>query len=128
MAHAKLVLPPPTNRSLSREFAAFVAAVVCTVSVVEAGALLRITTEVVLVPPAPKEHVGGETGLAIVAVTVQDTLTRPINPPTGVRVIVAVLPVVAPALRLMFPLLERLKDPVGVAGITVIEMLAEVPL
>jgi hypothetical protein len=43
------------------------------------------------------------------AVTAQVSVTVPVNELPGVTVIVAVLPVVAPGLTLMLPLLERLK-------------------
>jgi hypothetical protein len=41
--------------------------------------------------------------------TAQVSATLPVNEFAGVTVIVAVLPVVAPGLKVMFPLLERVK-------------------
>ena len=50
--------------------------------------------------------------------TAQVRLTAPVNPLDGVAVIVDVLPVVAPAVMLMLPLLVRAKLGTG-AGVTV---------
>jgi hypothetical protein len=56
-------------------------------------------------------HVG--TLVPVVGVTAQVNATAPVNPPPGVTVIVDVLPVVAPAITVIAPLLLRATD--GVA-------------
>jgi hypothetical protein len=72
-----------------------------------------------------KLHVAGlvaPVGLA----TTQVRLTAPVNPFDGVAVIVDVLPVVAPAVMLMLPLLVRAKlgsDAVATATVTALDVL-----
>jgi hypothetical protein len=51
------------------------------------------------------EQVGGSFGLVIDVVTAQVRVTLPVKPPPGVTVIVDVLPVVAPAVTEILPLL-----------------------
>ena len=53
-------------------------------------------------------------------VTAHERLTAPVRPFEGVTVMVAVLPVVAPAMKLMLPLLESAKLGTG-AAVTVTE-------
>jgi len=54
-------------------------------------------------------HVAGLVGLAGVLVIAQVRFTTPVNPPAGVKVICAVLPVVAPAGKLSGPLFVSAK-------------------
>ena len=58
--------------------------------------------------------------------TAQESEIAPVNPLTGVTVMVAVLPVVAPGATLMFPLPVRLKPaaPAGAVTITFATVLA----
>ena len=103
--------------SLGRVNAAVVVEVVVTLSVeVCAVAPLRVT-EV-----GERVHVAG--WLAAVGVTAQVRATAPLNPPDPVALMVAVLPVVAPALTVMLPLLLSAK--LGEAAETVTVTAAEV--
>ena len=83
---------------------------VLTVSVAVCADELVIDTE------AGTLHVAGS--LAAVGVITQLRLTVPVNPPDGVTIIVDVLPVVAPGLTLMLPLLLR-ANVGGTAAVTV---------
>lgn len=91
---------PPPRKNFSRGLLAELVldAVVATVSVDVAAVVPVIVIGEVTV------HVGGSFGLVIDVVTAQVIFTPPVNPPDGVTVIVAVLPVVAPAVTAMFPL------------------------
>lgn len=64
-------------------------------------------------------HVAGLTGLERLVVTTHVRVTEPVNEFAGVTVMVAVFPVVAPALVLRVPLLlsEKLLLPVSPAGV-----------
>ena len=98
---------------------------VFTVSVAVCADELVIDTE------AGTLHVAGS--LAAVGVITQVRLTKPVNPPDGIMVIVDVLPVVAPGLTLMLPLLLRANvgdaTPVTVTFTVVVRIiLAEVPV
>jgi hypothetical protein len=75
------------------------------VSVPLAGDALEIVTGEV----EPKENVGGSLELEGLAVREAVRVTLPVNPPLGVAVIVAALPVVAPGFIVMVPLFESAK-------------------
>ena len=60
-----------------------------------------------------KLRVGGTTAPLGLVVTTAVRATLPVKPPVGVRVIVEVFPVVAPAVTLMLPLLLSVKLGVG---------------
>lgn len=79
------------------------AAVEFTVSVADAAAVP------VMLTLAGMLHVGGSLGLAMLVVTAQLRLTAAANPPEGVTVMVAVLPVTAPGATVKFPLLLNAK-------------------
>jgi hypothetical protein len=106
---AKAADPLPKKKSLSgRTDLLLVVAVVSAVNVVVAAVVPVMLTEVE-VPPVPKEQVAGLVALATPLVTAQVRLTWPVNPPEGITLIVEVLPVVAPGLMVMFPLLLSVK-------------------
>jgi hypothetical protein len=89
-------------RGLGWTIAELVAAVVVTVSV-----------EVCAVAPLMVREVGENAqvagSLAAAGAMTQVNATAPVNPPEGVAVIVAVLPVVAPGSTVMLPLLVSVK-------------------
>jgi len=82
--------------------AALVAAVVMIVSVEVCAVAPEIVTDV-----GERLHVAGS--LAAVGLTAQLKLTAPLNPFAPVVLIVDLLPIVAPGLTVMFPLLLRAK-------------------
>lgn len=88
------------------------------------AAVVTITVSVAAVVPAMLTdfediaQVAGLDGL-LVLVTTQLRLTAPVKPPDGVRVMVEVLPLVAPAVTVMLPLLLSAMDGVDDAGIMV---------
>ena len=84
-------------------FCALLPAVVVTVRVAAAAAVPVMFTD------AGRPQVGTLTGLEMLVVTAQERFTVPVKPLAGVKVIVAVLPVVAPGATVMEPLLLRLK-------------------
>ena len=74
---------------------------------VELSVSVAVTAEVLLMVTGEDTlHVGG---VPVVGVTAQVRATDPVKPPTGVTVIVEVLPVVAPASTAMLPLLATMK-------------------
>ena len=81
---------------------------------------VAVCTEVSLIVTEVGErlHVGSLTGFETLVVTVQESETEPVNEFDGVTEMVDVLPVVAPAVTLIAPLLlrEKLVVPVVVAG------------
>jgi hypothetical protein len=88
------------------------AAVVLTVKVAVCAAVLPTATDVGML------HVMGS--LAAVGVIAQLKLTVPVNPPDGVTLIVAVLPVVAPRDTVILPLLVRAKLPMPLEGVAMV--------
>lgn len=100
---------PPAIPNSSGLLCALVPAVVLTVKVAVAAAVLAMLTE------AGRLHVGALTGFAMLVDTAQARFTCPVKPLAGVTEMAAVLPVVAPAATAMEPPLLRLKLPgVGV--------------
>jgi hypothetical protein len=97
--------------------AVLVAAVVVIVSVEVCAVAPEMVTEV-----GERLHIAGS--LAAVGLTAQLRLTTPLNPFDPVVLIVDVLLVVAPGLRVMFPLLVRAKPGCGGAAVTVTSTIA----
>jgi hypothetical protein len=100
-----VIRPPGKERGLrEKPSAALEGAVVFTVNVAVEGPSppMIVTEEGIL-------QVGGSTGLGMLVLTAQLRFTRPRKLPEGVAVIVIVLPVVAPGVTVIFPLLLRLK-------------------
>ena len=91
---------------------------------VVAAVVVRVSEEVCAVVPLIVTEAGESAqvaeSLAAAGVMAQVRATAPVNPPEGVTLIVEVLPVVAPGLAVMFPLLVRAKLGGG-AAVTVIE-------
>jgi hypothetical protein len=90
-------------RRLRRTSAALVAAVVVTVRLADPAEEPVILTGLV----EPKLKVGGSLAPVGLAVSAAVSATLPKKPPLGVTVIVDVLPVVAPGLTMILPLLVR---------------------
>lgn len=88
-------------------------AVVLTVSVAVAAAPPLTVTDV------GRLQVGGSVGFTTAVVTAHERFTCPVNPFVGVIVIVAVLPVDAPGLTVIVPLLLRLNPAGGAVPVTV---------
>lgn len=90
-------------------------------SAVVAGVVLMVNTSVCAVVPlmvtdaVARPHVGGSTAPEGEVVIAQVIATAPVNPPYGVAVIVEVLPVVAPGITAILPLLVRAK--LGTGGV-----------
>jgi hypothetical protein len=84
-----------------------------------AAVVLTVKVTVCADAPVTLTDVGVREQLAAafdaVGVMAQERLTVPVNPPDGVTEIVDVLPVVAPLVTVMLPLLLRAKVPVGAA-------------
>jgi hypothetical protein len=91
---------------------AALAAVVASVSVAVAALPLIVTDEGML-------HVGVSTGFVMLVVTAHDKLTCPVNPFDGVTVTTAVLPLVAPGLTVIAPLLLNVKPATAEEPVTV---------
>ena len=100
------MVPPPAYQGIPPAFrwskAAVVAAVVVRVSADVPAVVLLIVTEA-------GESAQAAGSLAAVGAMAQVRATAPVNPPDGVTLIVDVLPVVAPGLTVMLPLLVRAK-------------------
>ena len=103
--HAKLE-PPAAYQGiplrLGRSNAAVVAAVVATVSIDVLAVAPLIATEA-----GESAQVAGS--FAAAGAMAQVRATAPVKPPDGVTLIVEELPVVAPGITVMFPLLVRAK-------------------
>jgi hypothetical protein len=93
---------------------ALVEAVVVTVSVAVTAELPLMVTE------AGMLQVGISVGFAMLVVTAQERSTAPVKPFDGVTVIFAVLPLVAPGLSVIEPLLLNVKLPATVVPLVTV--------
>jgi hypothetical protein len=110
---------PPDLGWPGRLSAALVAAVVVIVSVEVCAVAPERVTDV-----GERLHVAGP--LAAIGLTAQLKLTAPLNPFDPVALIVDVLPVIAPGLTVMFPLLLRAKLGFTTTAVTVTVTAADV--
>lgn len=94
--------------------------------------VVRVSTDVPAVAPLIVTEAGERAqvagSLAAAGAMAQVSATAPVNPPDGATLIVEELPVVAPGLTVMFPLLVRAKLGVGAAVTVTVTALDVLPL
>jgi hypothetical protein len=107
---ARTAPPAEGQKGLARLLSAVVGAVVLMVTTSVCAVVPLMVTEAVA-----RLHVGRSAAPAGEELMAQLIATAPVNPPDGVTVIVELLPVVAPGITVMLPLLVRAKLGVGAA-------------
>jgi hypothetical protein len=123
-------MPKKTSRARTAPPAAGQNGLLVLLRVVLAAVVFTVSVDVVVADAGLRLQVGESMAPEGAEVMAQVRLTVPLNPPTGLMVMLEVLPVVAPGLTLMAPLLESVKPEFTVTVTEVVweATLAAVPL